>query len=100
MTQKQANLILASVSLAWGVSYLFMKLGVDGMSPSTIVALRCGIAFLVTALIFMNKMVKVGAKTLRYASISGALLFGIFFMLLYGVQHTSATSAGFLTKLL
>ncbi len=45
MTQRQANLILTTVSLAWGISYIFMKLGIDGMPPSTIVALRCGIAF-------------------------------------------------------
>jgi drug/metabolite transporter (DMT)-like permease len=98
MTQKQANLILTSVSLAWGLSYLFMKLGVNDMPPSTIVALRCGIAFLVTALLFMNRIIKVRSKTIAYASISGALLFGIFIMLLYGVRHTSATSAGFLTS--
>ena len=29
MTQRQANLILATVSLAWGASYIFMKLVVD-----------------------------------------------------------------------
>lgn len=46
----------------------------------------------------MNKMVKISAKTLIYASIAGALLFGIFVMLVYGVEHTSATSAGFLTS--
>ncbi|TVX99845.1 DMT family transporter [Cohnella terricola] len=98
MTQKQANLILATVSLVWGLSYLFMKLGVDGIPPSTMVALRCGIAFVITGIIFMNKMVKISAKALLYSSIAGALLFGIFVLLIYGVEHTSATSAGFLTS--
>jgi drug/metabolite transporter (DMT)-like permease len=98
MTQKQANLVLATVSIAWGLSYIFMKLGIDGMPPSTIVALRCGIAFLVTAMIFVKKIGKINVKVLKYASISGALLFGIFVMLLYGIQNTSATSAGFLTS--
>ncbi|WP_081667004.1 DMT family transporter [Paenibacillus pinihumi] len=98
MTQRQANLILTTVSLAWGISYIFMKLGIDGMPPSTIVALRCGIAFFVTVMIFFKRTVQINIKMLKYASISGALLYGIFMMLLYGVQHTSATSAGFLTS--
>ncbi|WP_145142194.1 DMT family transporter [Paenibacillus sp. Y412MC10] len=98
MSQKQANLILATVSLAWGLSYVFMKLGIDGMQPATIVALRCGIAFLVTMLIFGKKMMKISIQLLKYAAISGALLAGIFAMLLYGVLNTSATSAGFLTS--
>ncbi|GGG59775.1 EamA family transporter [Paenibacillus radicis (ex Gao et al. 2016)] len=41
---------------------------------------------------------KINRKILKYASISGALLTGIFGMLLYGVMNTSATSAGFLTS--
>ena len=98
MTQKQANLILVTVSLAWGLSYVFMKLGIDGMQPATIVALRCGIAFLVTMFIFGKKMFKINVRLLKYASILGALLAGIFAMLLYGVWNTSATSAGFLTS--
>ncbi|MFF2089809.1 DMT family transporter [Paenibacillus sp. NPDC058174] len=98
MTQKQANLVLATVSIAWGLSYIFMKLGIDGMPPATIVALRCGIAFLVTVLIFGKKLPNINRKLLKYASISGALLAGIFAMLLYGIQNTSATTAGFLTS--
>jgi drug/metabolite transporter (DMT)-like permease len=98
MTQKQANLVLATVSIAWGLSYIFMKLGIDGMPPATIVAFRCGIAFLVTMLTFCKKIMKINTKLLKYASISGALLAGIFAMLLYGVLNTSATSAGFLTS--
>jgi len=98
MTRKQANLFLVTVSLAWGLSYIFMKLGIEGMPPATIVALRCGIAFVVTAIIFHKKTVTVNITVLKYAAISGALLFGIFIMLLYGVKQTSVTSAGFLTS--
>ncbi|WP_145950070.1 DMT family transporter [Paenibacillus sp. Y412MC10] len=98
MTQKQANLLLATVSIAWGLSYVFMKFGIDSIPPGTIVALRCGIAFLVTVLMFGKKMMKVSIQLLKYASISGALLGGIFAMLLYGVLNTSATTAGFMTS--
>lgn len=98
MTQKQANLILGTVSLAWGASYVFMKLGVDAIQPLTIVALRCGIAFIITAAIFFKKIIRIDAQTLKYAAILGALLSGIFISLLYGVENTTASTAGFLAS--
>jgi len=98
MTQRQANLILASVSLAWGASYIFMKLTVDEIPPITIVALRFGIAFIVMVAIFFKRIIQVDAKTLKYSAIVGALLCGIFIALMYGVKNTTASTAGFLTS--
>ena len=98
MTQRQANLILATVSLAWGASYIFMKLVADEIPPITIVALRFGIAFIVMVAIFFKKIIRVDAKTLKYSAIVGALLCGIFIALMYGVKNTTASTAGFLTS--
>jgi drug/metabolite transporter (DMT)-like permease len=98
MTHKQANLLLATVSMGWGTSYIFMKLSVDTISPFTIVALRFGIAFIVMMAIFCKKMIRIDAKTLKYSAIVGALLCGIFIALLYGMKDTTASSAGFLTS--
>ncbi|UTI41026.1 DMT family transporter [Niallia sp. RD1] len=98
MTQKQANLLLATVSLGWGTSYIFMKLLVDSVSPFTVVALRFGIAFLVMIVIFYKKLISVNTKILKYSAIVGALLCGIFIALMYGMKTTTASSAGFLTS--
>ena len=98
MTQKQANLILATVSMAWGASYIFMKLAVVEIPPITIVALRFGIAFIVMGAIFFKKIIRVDAKTLKYGAIMGALLCGIFIALMVGVKNTTASTAGFLTS--
>lgn len=46
MSTKKANLILTTCSMAWGTSYIFMKLGIEGLSPLMLMALRTGIAFL------------------------------------------------------
>src|SRR5690625_6371534 len=99
MTQQQANWILATVSFAWGASYIFMKLTVDAIPPITIVTLRFGIAFIVMLLIFSKKIIRVDAKTLKYSAIVGPLLCGIFIALLYGVKITTAYTAGFLTSI-
>jgi drug/metabolite transporter (DMT)-like permease len=98
MSQKQANLILATVSMGWGTSYIFMKLLVDTVSPLTIVALRFGIAFIVMMTIFYKKIFRIDVKTIKFSAIVGALLCGIFFALLYGMKDTTASTAGFLTS--
>ncbi|WP_235852070.1 EamA family transporter [Niallia nealsonii] len=79
MTQKQANLLLATVSISWGTSYIFMKICLDTLSPITIIALRFGIACMVMMVIFHKKVIPVDAKTLTYSAIVGALLYGILF---------------------
>jgi drug/metabolite transporter (DMT)-like permease len=98
MTTKQANILLASVSMGWGTSYIFMKLCVDTVSPLMIIALRFGIAFVVMMLIFYKKVMKVNQLVVKLSAILGVLLGGIFIALLYGMKETSASAAGFLTS--
>lgn len=98
MTHQQANWILATVSFAWGASYIFMKFTVDAIPPITVVALRFGIAFIAMFLIFFKRIIQVDAKTLKYSAIVGVLLSGIFIALMYGVKNTTASTAGFLTS--
>ncbi|MEF8683638.1 UNVERIFIED_CONTAM: DMT family transporter [Bacillus cereus] len=98
MTQKQANFLLATVSIGWGTSYIFMKVLADTVSPFTVVALRFGIAFLIMILMFNRKLISINIKMLSYSAIVGVLLCGIFISLMYGMKTTSASSAGFLTS--
>ena len=58
MSTKKANLILTTCSMAWGTSYIFMKLGIEGLSPLMLMALRTGIAFLILVLIFFKRLLK------------------------------------------
>lgn len=98
MTQKHANFLLATVSIGWGTSYIFMKILADTVSPFTVVALRFGIAFLIMILIANRKLINFNVKTLYYSAIVGILLCLIFISLMYGMKTTSASSAGFLTS--
>ena len=79
MTQKQANLLMATVSIGWGTSYIFMKLLADTASPFTVVALRFGIAFLIMIIIFNKKLISVNTKLLGYSAIVGLLLWDFHF---------------------
>ena len=75
MSTKKANLILTTCSMAWGTSYIFMKLGIEGLSPLMLMALRTGIAFLILVLIFFKRLLKVNKRLLLYSAITGFLLF-------------------------
>jgi drug/metabolite transporter (DMT)-like permease len=98
MTQRKADLLIATISIAWGTSYLLMKLGLNGIGPFSLIALRFGIAFLITFIIFSRRVIKVDLKTIGYSAVLGLILFGVFTVLMYGLKTTTVSSAGFLTS--
>lgn len=98
MTQRQADLLIAITSMAWGTSYLLMKLGLNRIEPFSLIALRFGIAFVITFIIFFKRVIKVDSKTISYSALIGLILFGIFTAIMYGLKTTTVSSAGFLTS--
>ena len=94
MSTKKANLILTTCSMAWGTSYIFMKLGIKGLSPLMLMALRTGIAFLILVLIFFKRLLKVNKRLLLYSAITGFLLFTNLTPILYGLNTITASQSG------
>jgi len=98
VTQKKADLAIAAVSIAWGTSYLLMKLGLTNMDPFSLIALRFSIAFIITCMIFLRRAVNVTLQTLGHSAVLGLILFGVFAVLMNGLKATTVSSAGFLTS--
>lgn len=98
MSSKKAELLMASVTLAWGSSYLLMKVGLNGIGPFNLIALRFGIAFLCMLLVFLPRFKKLTGKTCLKSVLMGVILFLIFTGMVCGVNHTTASTAGFLTS--
>ena len=96
LSQGQADILIAIVAMTWGCSYLLMKIGLTGMPPFSIIALRFCIAFITVALVFLPKMKLMNLRTLGYGNILGLLLFGVFAFLVPGMKYTTASNAGFL----
>ncbi|MDD3224109.1 MAG: DMT family transporter [Clostridium sp.] len=96
MTEMRVNLLLVSISIAWGTSYLFMKMGIDGLSTFNFIALRFAVAFLVTFILFFNKIRYIKTKVLIHSAIVGSVLVCIFVPILLGLKTTEASSAAFL----
>lgn len=98
MSSKKAELLMASVTLAWGSSYLLMKIGLNGIGPFNLIALRFGIAFLFMFLTFLPRFRSLTLKTCLKGVFMGIILFLIFTGMVCGVNHTTASTAGFLTS--
>ena len=98
-TQHRADAALAFVAVAWGSSYLLMKIGLEGMGPFTVIALRFLLAFGAVGCVSLKKMRRTSGAVLARASILGLFLFGLFSCLMHGLRSTSASNGGFLTAL-
>jgi len=98
MNSRKAEFLMGTVSLAWGSSYLLMKVGLDGISPFNLIALRFGIAFICMALVFLPRFRNLTAAVLWKGILMGILLFLLFAGLVIGVNHTTASTAGFLAS--
>ncbi|MWV43115.1 EamA family transporter [Paenibacillus sp. HJL G12] len=99
MKQYKADLIVLLVTVFWGTSYLFMKIGLDSLQPINLIALRFGVAFVAAGCVFYKKLLKTDRKDLFYSMILGLLLFGMFVSIMLGLQSTSTSNAGFLMSM-
>ncbi|WP_432360428.1 DMT family transporter [Sporosarcina sp. UB5] len=97
--QIKADLMMVMVTLFWGASYLFMKMGLHSIQEFNLIALRFGIAFLVAVVVFYRRIIKVDRKTLMIGFLLGALLFFTMSSVVVGLKTTSISNAGFLFSL-
>lgn len=98
-TQLKADLLMVIVTIFWGSSYLFMKMGLHAIQEFNLIALRFGVAFILAGMIFYKRLMKTDLKTVKYAFILASLLFLVFAFITTGIKTTSATNAGFLVSL-
>lgn len=99
MNTQKANLLVLLVTLGWGFSYLFMKMGLGSMEEFNLLALRFGIAFLVTGFVFYKRLRRINRTTIGYGALFGAILLGVCVSILYGLETTTTSNAGFLVGL-
>lgn len=97
--QSKANLTMLIITMFWGSSYLFMKLGLESIEEFNLIALRFGIAFFIAAVVFYKRFVHINFKTLKYGFLLGTILFGILFLITTGIKFTSISNVGFLFAL-
>lgn len=94
--QLKADFTMLVVTLFWGSSYLFMKMGLESIQAFNLVALRFGLAFIIAGLLFYKRLLKVNKQTLKSGFILGTILFFAISFVTIGVKTTTASNAGFL----
>lgn len=99
MKPLKAELLLLVVTLFWGSSYIFMKMGLGTLGEFNLIALRFGLAFILAVMIFHKRLRRVDIKTLKYGALLGFLLLGVFTCITFGLQTTTTSNAGFLVAL-
>lgn len=99
MKPLKAELMLIVVTMFWGSSYLFMKMGLGTLGEFNLIALRFGLAFILAALLFRKRLRSVDARTLKYGALLGFLLLGVFTCITFGLKTTTTSNAGFLVAL-
>ncbi|MFJ5763657.1 DMT family transporter [Neobacillus sp. NPDC093182] len=98
-TRLKADFMMLVVTMIWGSSYLFMKMGLDSFQGFNLIALRFGIAFILAGALFYKRLIHINTKTCFYGFLLGSILFFIMSVITIGLKFTSISNAGFLFSL-
>ncbi|OUS76996.1 EamA family transporter [Paenibacillus sp. MY03] len=99
MKPQKADFLILIVTMCWGSSYLFMKIGLDSLSAFNIVALRYGLAFIICLPILVIRFRSINLKSVIFSFGLGFLLFAVSASIIFGLKNTTASKAGFLASL-
>ncbi|AIQ18134.1 multidrug transporter [Paenibacillus sp. FSL H7-0357] len=99
MKPLKAELMLIVVTMFWGSSYIFMKMGLDTLGEFNLIALRFGLAFVLAAILFHKRLRRIDLRTLKYGALLGFLLLFVFTCITFGLKTTTTSNAGFLVAL-
>lgn len=93
----KADLGLLSVTIFWGTTFVLSKLTLAEVPLSTYLFLRLTLAALALDLYALRFIKKLNKKTLLHGTILGVLLYLSYLFQMWGIQHTTASNAGFIT---
>lgn len=97
MKRWQAESLLFFITLIWGGTFSFTKLGLDYCPPSLFILFRFTIALAISLIFFGKYLPGIDKKTFLHGSVLG-IFFGIGFLLqTYGLKFTSITNSAFIT---
>lgn len=96
---KKATILLIIGTLFWGMTFVFIKEGLNLVDLYLLLALRFLIAGGILFFLFLKQMKKINGPLLRDGLILTIPFALGYFLQTYGLQFTSATKSGFITGL-
>lgn len=98
LSPQAATILLIFNTMAWGLSYVVIKIGAQTIPPFELIALRFTIASLICVAIFRKSLVHINARAILYGTILGITMFIGSTTMVYGVQTTDASTATFIAS--
>lgn len=95
----KSKLLLTSVALVWGSSYMLSKLAFNYTGALTMIAYRFISATILTSIFFYKKLPEINFRIIKKGFFMGIFLFLAMVLSTYGVKYTTASNAGFLSCL-
>jgi drug/metabolite transporter (DMT)-like permease len=93
----QAELGLLLVTLVWGGTFLFTKVGLEDCPPSLFMAMRFSLALIASLIFFRKYLKKMTIPILKQGSFLGVMFAVGFVFQTYGLQYTKVSSSAFIT---
>ena len=98
MSRSMANVLLFLITMAWGLSYVLLKIGAAALPPFEVLALRFTLASVVCITIFRHRLGRLTKRVLYYGFILGSVMYLCSTAIIYGMNTTEASTASFLTS--
>lgn len=95
----KAELVLLLMTVIWGATFLFTKIGLNDCSPSLYIILRFAIASTISLSLFHKHFKFINKEIFRNGVILGLLFGGGFLLQTFGLKYTSVSNSAFITGL-
>ncbi len=99
MKPYKAELLLLVITIVWGATFSFTKIGLEFSSPMQFSFFRFSIALFLTILIWWKNFFSISKKTLIDGIILGFFYSGGFILQIIGLNYTTVTKSAFITGL-
>lgn len=95
----KAELVLLLITLIWGATFLFTKIGLNDCSPSLYIIFRFIIALTISLALFHKNFRIINREIFRNGMVLGLLFGGGFILQTFGLKYTSVSNSAFITGL-
>lgn len=99
MKKTMADLVLISITAAWGSSFILMKNVADTVSPLAFLTLRFGVASLLLLIMFFKERKRYTKDMLLKGMVLGFLVTLSMTLQFVGLKYTTPTNSAFITSL-
>lgn len=97
--KRRAELSLIGITVIWGLTFTFTKKSLAELQPFVFLAWRFWLAFALTFVLCIPRLSRLDRKTMGAGVLLGSLLIMSYAFQTFGLKHTTAGNAGFITGL-